>query len=71
MKYAEVFLNAQKINIPLVSKLHFTEGNVIKIPAYTTNATNCPDGSAHAGPATTMRKDIKCYEIAKYETDHI
>jgi hypothetical protein len=71
MKYAEIFLNTQKIDIPLVSELHFTERSDIKILAYTTYATNSPDGTAHAGPATIIRKDIKCYELAKYETDHI
>jgi hypothetical protein len=36
MKDVEVFLNTQKTDILLVSEIHFTERNYVKIPTYTT-----------------------------------
>jgi hypothetical protein len=51
-----------------VSETKFTERNHVKIPAYTTYATNHSDGKAHAGSDIL---NIKHYELAKYETDHI
>jgi hypothetical protein len=66
-----VFLNTQKTDTLLVSETHFTERNYVNIPPYITYATNHPDGRAHAGSATIIRKDIKHHELAKYEVDHI
>jgi hypothetical protein len=48
-----------------------THRNYVKIPAYTTYATNHPNGRAHAGSAIIIRKDITHHELPKYEPDHI
>jgi exonuclease III len=69
IKDVEVFLNTQKIDIPLVSETHITEQNYVNVPYYTTYATNHPDGRAHACSAIIIRKAIKHHELAKY--DHI
>jgi hypothetical protein len=61
----------QKVDILLVSETRFTEQNYVKIPTYTTNATNHPDRTARAGLAIKIRKDVKHHELAKYEKDHI
>jgi exonuclease III len=71
IKEVEVFLNTQKIDILLVSEIHFTEQNYVNIPNYITYATNHPDGTAHAGSAIIIRKNIKHHELAEYEMDHI
>jgi hypothetical protein len=54
-----------------VSEPHFTEQNYLNIPSYITYATNHADGKAHEGSAIIVRKGIKLYELALYETDHI
>jgi hypothetical protein len=43
----------------------------VNIPNYITYATNHPGGTAHAGSAIILRKDIKHHELPKYETDYI
>jgi hypothetical protein len=59
------------IDILLASETPFTERNYVNIPTYITNATNHPDGRAHAGSAIIIRKDTKHHEVAQYEMDHI
>lgn len=71
LKEVEIFLNTNKIDILLVSETHFTNRNYIKISNYTAYNTNHPDGKAHADTAIIIKKDIKHYELPKYETNHI
>jgi hypothetical protein len=47
------------------------ERNYVKITTYTKYATSQPDGTAHSGSATIIRKDIMYNKLDKYETDHI
>jgi hypothetical protein len=56
---------------PLGVRNPFYGTKLCKIPNYITYATNHQDGTAHASSAMIIRKDIKHYELAKYETDHI
>jgi hypothetical protein len=67
----EVFLNSQKIGTLLVYETIFKGQNCVNTPNSITYATNLPDGKEHAGSAIIIRKDIKHYELAKYEMDHI
>jgi hypothetical protein len=71
MKEVNIFINTQKTDIILVFETHFTRRNYLKIPTYTTYATNHPDVASPAGSPTIIRKGIKHHELAKYETDHI
>jgi hypothetical protein len=70
-KRSRNIFSTQKIDIFLISKTHFTERNYIKLPNYISYDTKHPDGGAHAGTAILIRKNIKHYELAKYETEHI
>jgi hypothetical protein len=55
----EVFLNAQKTDILLMSETHFTERNYINISNYIAYDTKHPDGRAHAGSAIIVKNNIK------------
>jgi exonuclease III len=70
IKEAETFLNTQKIGIFLISETHFTERNYIKLPNYIAYDTKHPDGRPYAGTAILIRRNVKHYEFAKYETTH-
>jgi hypothetical protein len=56
---------------PLGVRTQIYGTNYVKIPTYTTYAANDADGRAHAGSAIIITEEIKNYELAKYETDHI
>jgi hypothetical protein len=53
-----------------VPETYFTEQNYVKIPTYTTYATNHTAGTAHARSAIIIRKELKYHKLSKYEKDH-
>lgn len=67
----ENFLNAQNINILLVSETHFSNKNFFKINGYHVYITNNLNGKAHGGTAILIKKNIRHYELPSYNQDNI
>lgn len=65
------FLSTHKIDIMLVSETHFTDRSYFKVPNYQCYYTLHPDNTAHGGSAVLIRKQIKHYELPKYEEDYL
>lgn len=63
----QTVLNNNKIDIALISETHFTDNNYFNIYNYTLYKTNHPDGTAHAGAAIYISKNIQHNETSPYQ----
>jgi hypothetical protein len=55
----------------LISGIHFTQKNYIKIPNYSICDTQYPDGTAHGGTAIIIRNDIKHHLHGHYVLERL
>jgi exonuclease III len=67
----EHFLNANIIDILLISESHATLLTVIKIPYYEIYYANHSDGTAHGGSAIIIKTSIKHYILQPHITNKI
>jgi hypothetical protein len=66
-----LFLNINRIGTLLVSESHTTEHPFVKVPHYTINYANHPDGTTHAGSAIIIKSTLKHYELEPFITNQI
>lgn len=67
----KTFLLHNNIDIMLISETHFTQKSYFTIPNFNVYHTNHPDGTAHAGTAIIIRRNIKHYEREEYQQENI
>jgi hypothetical protein len=62
---------SDKIDIVLISEIHFTTWTSLKIRNYRTYTTIHPSGRARSGTAVITKKSIKQYEFKSYSENYI
>jgi len=67
----QLFLQHSKLDILLVSEVHFTTKTHFQIPQYNTYYTNHPDDTAHAGIAIIMKHILRHHELSQYAADFL
>lgn len=67
----KIFLQNNCIDIMLISEAHFTDRTHLKLPNYNIYHTQHPDGTAHAGTAVIIRRNIQHYERMEYKQENI
>lgn len=67
----QVVLNAEKIDVCLISETHFTNHSYIKLKGYEVYHTLHPDNRARGGSAIIIKESVKHYEEAKYISQEI
>src|SRR5436190_1777997 len=67
----KLFISTHKLDIVLISETHFTDRSFFKIPNFQCYFTLHPDNTAHGGSAVLIRKQIKHYELPKFQEDYL
>lgn len=67
----QVFLDAQKIDIGLISETHLTKQSHIKFRGYKIYHTIHPYNTARGGSAVIIKENITHYEETHYQTEEI
>lgn len=65
------FILTQNIDIMLISESHCTNRSFIRIPDCNVYITTHPNGAGHGGTAIIIKRNIKHYEIEKYQHDYL
>jgi hypothetical protein len=74
MKHKNELLTAlqnNRIDIALISEMHFTHSSHFSSPDFQTFKTNHPENTAHAGAAVIIRSTLLFLPLPPYQTDHI
>src|SRR5436190_23063984 len=67
----KLFISTHKLDIVLISETHFTDRSFFKVPNFQCYFTLHPDNIAHGGSAVLIRKQIKPYELPKFQEDYL
>jgi len=67
----QTVLSDKRIDIALISEIHFTKYSHISIPGYYLLKSNHPDGTAHGGAAILIKTNLKFHPLTNFSQNHI
>jgi hypothetical protein len=65
------YFTKKNIDIALISETHFTPRSHLTIPGYQVYLKCHPDGTAHAGTATYMKKNLSHHPLTSYSETYL
>jgi exonuclease III len=65
----QTFLDMHKIDIALISEIHFTSRKVFRLPRYTVFHPIHPDDTVHGGAAIIIRSSLRNHEHFRLQTN--
>jgi DNA topoisomerase VI subunit B len=66
-----MFISYHKINVMLISEMHFTDKSYLKLPKYAVYHTNHPAGTTLGGTTIMIQTTIKHHLQTSYKQDFL